>query len=118
MCLLQIFQNIARDRLTALAVFCRPVTVSAGAVLATQNTVADRVFLILEGEVHLTLEGESANPMDPHVHMGGEAVAGMAYLAPGSSAAVKAAVQKQSSIGRGPGADAANNRCVAGCPVA
>jgi hypothetical protein len=87
----QAFQQLPRDRLTALAVFFRAEELPAGAVLAEQGAPADRVFLIQEGEVALVLEGDdSANPMDPYGRKAAtEAVPGGEFLAAGSTAAMR-----------------------------
>ena len=88
----QAFQQLPRDRLTALAVFCRLEDLPAGRVLATQGTPADRVYLIQEGEVALVREGDqTGNPMNPYERRASDVVVGGEYLAPGATSAMRGA---------------------------
>jgi hypothetical protein len=87
-----VFSHLPRDRLTALAVFCRRNAVPAGTVLAAQGAPMDRVIVLEKGKVDLVLEGEQpSNPMAPvYVSPSADQVLGMAYV----SASAKGAMQK------------------------
>jgi hypothetical protein len=58
------------------------------------------------------LEGESAsNPMDPYGRRMGELIPGIAYLAPGSSAAMRTAVDKNYHTHHRVDKDVTQKRC-------
>ena len=114
--LVQPFQQLARDRLTALAVFFRTINVPAGAVLATQGSPVDKLFLIMEGEVSFMLEGGSGtNPMDPNSGSArhSQSIRRISHLSAGSAPGMKAAMHKQHSSRDYLQGDVPSNRCAA-----
>lgn len=94
----QPFQQLPRDRLTALAVFCRRETLPPGRVLVQQGETPGRIFLLCSGEVAHVLEGSDVgNPMHPYARRASDLIPGIAYLAPGCTAGMRSAVDKRYS---------------------
>jgi hypothetical protein len=102
-CCIQVFKSLKRDRLTALAIFFRLERVPAGRVLANQGSLADRLYLIDEGEIAYILEGcKSGNPMKPTMYRASDPIPGLTHIAPGSSFAIRIAIEKNAHNHSGP----------------